>query len=106
MDLIKLISEYYPECLTMEEERYDECIIGVQHSFGSEPRVAYDYHKVMAKYIVEDGMDFEEAMEYFNFNVIGAWVGPNTPVFIETFEGCEPEMSGNDDCEPENDENE
>ena len=24
----------------------------------------------------------EDAVEYFEFNVIGAWVGPHTPVFV------------------------
>ena len=28
-------------------------------------------------------MSDEEAMEYFDFNVIGAWVGEHTPVFLE-----------------------
>jgi hypothetical protein len=28
-------------------------------------------------------MTEEEAEEYFQFNVEGAWVGDNTPVFIE-----------------------
>ena len=27
-------------------------------------------------------MEYEEAIEYFEFNVVGAWVGDNTPVFI------------------------
>lgn len=30
-----------------------------------------------------DGMSEEEAIEYFEFNVAGAYVGPQTPVFID-----------------------
>ena len=30
-----------------------------------------------------DGMSDEEAVEYFEFNVTGAWVGENTPIFFE-----------------------
>jgi hypothetical protein len=31
-------------------------------------------------------MSWEEAVEYFDFNVAGAWVGESTPVFLETQE--------------------
>jgi hypothetical protein len=27
-------------------------------------------------------MSYEEAEEYFEFNVSGAWMGPNTPLFL------------------------
>ena len=27
-------------------------------------------------------MTYEEAVEYFEFNVIGAWVGEQTPMFL------------------------
>ena len=43
--------------------------------------VAYDYDKVI-KILMED-MSYEEAVEYFDFNVIGGWVGDSTPVFIK-----------------------
>jgi len=33
-----------------------------------------------------DGMDYAEACEYMEYNVIGAWVGKGTPVFIDAFE--------------------
>jgi hypothetical protein len=32
-----------------------------------------------------EDMDEEEAEEYFQFNVEGAWVGKNTPIFLECF---------------------
>jgi len=31
---------------------------------------------------VAEGMSHEDAHEYFEFNVVGAWVGPNTPLFV------------------------
>ena len=31
-------------------------------------------------------MTDEEAVEYFDYNVTGAWVGENTPIFFETFQ--------------------
>jgi hypothetical protein len=33
--------------------------------------------------LIKEGMSEEEAEEYFQFNVEGAWVGENTPIFLE-----------------------
>lgn len=30
---------------------------------------------------MKDGMSHEEAIEFFYFNVIGAWIGEGTPCF-------------------------
>lgn len=66
---------------------YDDCIIGTCERFGfSEVVVAYDYNKVIKK-LMDEGMTDEEAQEFFDFNIIGAWVGDKTPVFIKILEG-------------------
>ena len=31
-----------------------------------------------------DGMDYEEAVEFFEFNVTGAYMGKQTPIFVYT----------------------
>ena len=28
-------------------------------------------------------MSHEEAIEYFDFNIVGAWVGDETPIFVQ-----------------------
>lgn len=66
--------------LTMDG--YDDCIVGICTRFGQEPIVAYDREKVIAK-LMKDGMDREGAEEFFEFNQAGAWVGEQTPCFIE-----------------------
>ena len=32
--------------------------------------------------ILAESMDYEEAVEYFEYNVIGAYVGEQTPIFL------------------------
>ena len=59
---------------------YEEAIIGIADRFGMQSSVAYDYDKVIE--ILARDMDYEEAVEYFDFNIIGAWVGETTPLFI------------------------
>jgi hypothetical protein len=61
---------------------FDDCILGVCYRFGREPIVAYDYNKVIDK-LQKDGMSYEEAVEFWEYNQIGAWVGEGTPCFVE-----------------------
>ena len=42
-----------------------------------------------------DGMRPEEAREFFEYNVTGAWVGEETPIFLERM--TMDEIKGNDD---------
>ena len=51
---------------------------------GREPLVAYDYEKCISILIDRDDMTREEAEEYMDFNVLGAYMGEGTPVFILT----------------------
>lgn len=60
---------------------HDDALIGVAERYGMPPVAAYDYDKVIAS-LVADGCSEEEAVEFFDFNIIGAWVGENTPVFV------------------------
>jgi hypothetical protein len=59
---------------------FDDCIIGVGQRF-TDHFVVYDLKKVIAK-LMEQGMSEEEAIEFHEFNQLGAWVGPGTPVFL------------------------
>lgn len=59
---------------------FDDCIIGVGQRF-TDYFVIYDFKKVIAK-LMQDGMTEEEAIEFHEFNQLGAWVGPRTPVFL------------------------
>lgn len=43
---------------------------------------AYDYQKIVEIFMKRDGMSHEEAAEYTDFNVVGGFVGPYTPVFL------------------------
>jgi hypothetical protein len=75
------IAELPEDALIMDG--FDDCIIGTCDRFGlSETVVAYDYDKVIKK-LMEEGMTDDEAVEFFEFNMLGAWVGDKTPVFIK-----------------------
>tara|TARA_R100001079_G_scaffold92842_1_gene55475 strand:+ start:154 stop:414 length:261 start_codon:yes stop_codon:yes gene_type:complete len=61
---------------------FDEAIDGMCIQFGQLPIVAYDYNKCINILIKRDGMSETQAIEYFDFNVVGSYMGPNSPVFI------------------------
>ena len=62
---------------------FDDCILGILERFGiDQPIVVYDREKVIAKLMDNDGMTHEEALEFYYFNQVGAWVGEKTPAFL------------------------
>ena len=67
------------EAQTMLVEGYDDAIIGIDTSTDVF-RVIYDRDK-MAEMLEEDGMSSEEAWEYLEYNVFGAYVGEGTPIY-------------------------
>lgn len=68
-------------CDMMRVDGYDDCCIGVVERFGMQQIFCYDKRKLINR-LMEDGMSEDEAEEYFDFNIIGAWVGDGTPCFI------------------------
>jgi hypothetical protein len=60
----------------------DEAIVGVGERMGSEPFLVYNKLLVIEILVQRDKMGYEEAMEFFNYNILGSYVGESTPVFI------------------------
>jgi hypothetical protein len=59
---------------------FDDAFVGIGRQFGR-PIAVYDRSRCID--ILQEDMSEEEAEEYFQFNVEGAWVGENTPIFLE-----------------------
>lgn len=74
------INEINPEALICEG--FDSAIIGMAERINLGPVVAYDVDKIISILMERDGMDMTEAIEYYNFNILGSWMGEYTPVFI------------------------
>jgi hypothetical protein len=60
---------------------FDDAFVGISQCFTRTAAV-YDYEKCVAILMERDGMEREEADEYMDFNVLGAYVGETTPVFM------------------------
>ena len=59
---------------------FDDCIVGIGQRF-TDYAVVYDFERVIAK-LMADGMTRDEAIEFHEFNQLGAWVGSSTPIFL------------------------
>ena len=75
------LSEEYGELLFMSEVEFDEAILGVAERIGMESVVAYDTDKIIE--ILSRDMPEDDALEYFEYNILGAYVGDRTPVYIK-----------------------
>ena len=60
---------------------FDAAFIGTGQRCGH-PNIAV-YDRDMCIDILANDMPYEEAVEYFEFNVAGAWVGEQTPIFVD-----------------------
>ena len=65
---------------------FDEAVLGIGRRAAQPEVVAYDYEKCVQILVERDEMTEEEAREYREFNVVGAFVGDRTPIFIEPFD--------------------
>ena len=59
---------------------FDDALVGYIERAGSPSIACYDKDKCID--ILSNDMSYEEALEYFYFNVVGAYVGDNTPCFL------------------------
>jgi hypothetical protein len=79
--LTEIIQEQNPEALTADG--LDDAILGIAYRAGAAPLVAYSTSQCLQILMDRDGMSYDEASEFFEFNIVGAFVGPGTPVFVQ-----------------------
>jgi hypothetical protein len=65
----------------MLADGYEEAFIGIARRFDGAPFAVYNRNKCI-EILIEGGLNRDEAEEYFQFNVEGAYVGENTPAFL------------------------
>ena len=82
----QILEDFGEEAETMLfADGFDDAIMGVGNTFGGKLCAIYDTDLVL-KSCMKDGMEYDEALEYFDFNIAGAYVGEQTPIFIHKIE--------------------
>lgn len=62
---------------------FSDALVGICYQFGRPSVAAYDYDMCI-EILMRDGIATrEDAEEFFEFNVVGAYVGEGTPVFLK-----------------------
>lgn len=80
MNLQEII-ENYEELEILKADGFDDAVIGIELSSG---RLVYDTDKMVHILMNDEEMTEEDALEYLDYNVINAYVGEQTPIYIKT----------------------
>lgn len=78
-DELLVFCQEYEEILLADG--FEDAFVGIVVKFNAHS-ACYDYEKCVEILMGRDGLSREEADEYMEFNVLGAWVGDHTPVFL------------------------
>jgi hypothetical protein len=66
----------------LKADGFDDALLGVGRKKCSPDSLVYDYEKCVDILMKRDGMTYEEAVEFMEFNVVDAYVGEHTPIFV------------------------
>jgi hypothetical protein len=75
-ELLETISEFNPEAKLADG--FEDSILG----YDTKGRVIYSVNSILDTLVNRDGMDYDEAQEYFGFNIECAYVGEYTPIYM------------------------
>lgn len=79
--MINEILEHYPDQTFLKADGFDDAVIGVE--IGDPMRLIYSVTLVIEKLVAIDEMSVEDAIEHFEFNIRGAYVGEQTPIWCD-----------------------
>ena len=88
-DIINFFEGYDDKEKPLFADGFDYAIIGVGDSMYPQynSRIVYDYNMCEEVLQIRDGMTREEANEFMEYNVTGAYVGPLGPIFLHRDSG-------------------
>ena len=104
--LLDRLTSVHPDALLLEpREWYDACVVGLavhhpddywkDYRGDDAPLVAvYDYDLLVSAFLThgagpEADCAYEEAQEFVDFNMVGAWLGSGTPIIVPVSPGVE-----------------
>lgn len=67
-----------PDDMPLMADGFDDAVIGMCMKTMV---LIYDYDKIITILMARDGMNREEAYEFFDYNILGAYVGDKTPIY-------------------------
>jgi hypothetical protein len=81
--MLQEIVDMFPESEILKCEGYDDCILGFDYNWDGNIRLIYSVKAILDKMVKEDGLSDEEAIEHFEFNFRGSYLGEKTPIWCQ-----------------------
>lgn len=78
-NMLEKILEQHEDEEILIADGFDDAVIGIEEN---SMRLIYSVEKCI-NILMEQGMDMTEAVEYFDFNVSGSYVGEKTPIWCD-----------------------
>jgi hypothetical protein len=82
MTKLDQILETFPDEPILKCDGFDECVLGYEYSWDGTIRLIYSVDKILTN-LVGEGMDVDDAIEYFEYNMRGSYVGEQTPIWCQ-----------------------
>jgi hypothetical protein len=73
------IIDSYPEHKILKANGFDDAVIGIESSSG---RLVYSVPAVIDILMEKHSMEYEDAIEFFSYNIEGSFVGDKTPIWV------------------------
>ena len=90
-DWIDSIKDNYPYLAVLEpRSTFNQCIVGVVERINL-TCLCYDTSKIIEALMEDSQMSYDDAWEYYDFNIQDAYMGIHSPVFLTTKMGDEHE---------------
>ena len=61
---------------------FDDAIIGLAEEFGNGPRILYSREKILQILQERDEMSFNDALDFYDFNILGMYVGEQNQIIL------------------------
>jgi hypothetical protein len=84
-DIRSFAARYNTEALLADG--FEDAFIGMAERCSQPAIAVYDAGHCIRILMERDGMNLNEAVEFLDFNVLGAWLGENTPAFLWKYRG-------------------
>jgi hypothetical protein len=78
--MIEKLVDWYPEESLLIADGFNDAIIGIDES---SMRVIYSVKKCIEILCLDNDMDVDDAIEHFEYNVRGSYIGERTPIWCD-----------------------
>ena len=75
--MLEQLIESFPDIEFLKADGLDQAVIGFDER---SERLIYSVSKIM-EILMSDGMDEEDAIDHYYYNIEGAYVGEKTPIY-------------------------